>query len=58
MATGRKDRRFGDADTHSVREALENHALSLRGEVHAHRGASNQVFHLRFALLFTFSAAR
>ena len=57
MATGLKDRRFGYADTHSVRDALENRALGLR-EVDARRGASNQVFHLHFALLFTFSSAR
>jgi hypothetical protein len=30
MATGLKDRRFGDADTHSVREALEIRGLDLK----------------------------
>jgi hypothetical protein len=45
-------RMYGDADTHSVREALENQRFRFAGKSIPGRGASNQVFHLHFALLF------
>jgi len=58
MATGRKDRRFGDADTHAVQEALENRRFKFVGKSMLVGERAIRDFHLHFALLFTFSSAR